>query len=126
MKLAQSQKSRINKWVKKWKKELFLDQWKIYVKYHDFNEKEDVPASCNPDSDYMFIDIHVYKSFWSFSLKEQESFIVHELCHCITESIASNSFDLLNGNLVTSRQLTKTIENLTQRIANIAFPGGLN
>jgi hypothetical protein len=113
--------------IKKWKPRLFLHEWYIDLHY----PKEDIDsgvvnsvvmADVETNPVYMTALIRVFPSWMNDSCsKKRELALVHELAHCLTDSLYNCGLNLLNGTLVLADELNSEREQLTQRIANIAF-----
>ena len=120
MKPTFAQRKRIQLWIEKWRPRLFLNEWDIDLNY--IRDKDgDNAATVKVDTIYFRASISIYPSFWEHRLKEQEHIIVHELCHCVSEPLALLTIEVLNDKIVTMKNLCDVRENLTQRLANIAF-----
>jgi len=120
MKPTDKQRREIKRYIKKWRPRLFLGEWYI-VTQHMVNDENGWAATCDPDEVYFHATISVYPSFWKHRKLEREEIIVHELCHCLTVGSIKMSRDLLEGDLVTAKQIKENNEMLTQRITNIVF-----
>lgn len=114
-------------YIEKWRTKLFLHEWYFDVSYPDSghqneNDGSTLLASIAVNQTYSQAHINVFPSWISESnKKKREEVIVHELCHCLTESVYSKAFDLLNGKLVLGADLNEEREKLTQKISTIAF-----
>lgn len=108
--------------INKWKRKLFLDEWKIETRESKNNCVDDdgaqTLADINVDVTYLNALITIYPCFYKSSKESQEQAIVHELCHIITQEAYDNMHYLLNGKLITPSAQELTIEKMTQRIAN--------
>lgn len=78
-------------------------------------------ASCWADPVYMQATITIYPCFWNCPQDERTHILVHELAHCHTQSVWNTMRDFGAGVFATPDQVKNQIEQLTQRIANIAF-----
>lgn len=111
--------------ISKWRSRLFLGEWFIDLihatKDHTSDPKFIPFATCRACPVYMEATITIYPSFWSMPKDRREHILVHELSHCITQSIWNVAESLRNGELCTPTQVRDEIEILTQRIANIAY-----
>jgi hypothetical protein len=119
-KIPDSRRAWVKKMIGRWRSRLFLGEWFIDIEYHDdINSK--AAAQCDADPVYMTAKIRIYPCFWYSSRLDREMILVHELCHCITQSAWNCMASLLDGQLVTKNQQQCELERLTQRITNIAF-----
>ena len=118
---TKQQRERVGKWVKKWRPKLYLNDWHFNVSYP--KDETGPYATIIVNENYFEGDIEIYPSFWSLKIQEQEKDIVHELCHVITHPSKGAAIDLLNGKLVTEQQIKLINEQLTEKIAILAFYG---
>jgi hypothetical protein len=92
----------------------------ILVKDKD-EEKED-GTSCAEiyfGDKYQEIELTLYPSFFKKNLEEQRKVILHELCHTLTIPSKDAGYKLLNGGLVTPRELDFINEKETSQLENI-------
>ncbi len=108
--------------INKWKRKLFLDEWKIETRESNHNSVDEdgaqTLADINIDVIYLNALITIYPCFYKHNKETQEHTIVHELCHIFTQESYDNMHALLNGKLITPSSQEITIEKMTQRIAN--------
>lgn len=108
--------------INKWKRKLFLDEWKIEARESKNNCVDDdgaqTLADININVTYLQAIITIYPCFYKQDKQTQEHTIVHELCHIITQEAYDNMHALISGKLVTHSAQEITIEKMTQRIAN--------
>lgn len=121
-----AQRKRAKKWVQKWRHRMFLGEWFLDIAYAKYSSEHStdnykVNAICAADPVYMRALITLYPEFWDLTKVDQESCIAHELAHCHTQSVWNCMKALHQGELVTPDQMRCEIEQLTQRITNIAF-----
>ena len=126
MKPSNAQRAIIKKWIKKWRLRLFLGEWYIDLIYKKEPNENNHPgftitATCDADPVYMRAFVSIYPEFFRLSKKQMEETIVHELSHCHTQSVWNCMKCLHQGELITPDQMRSEIEQLTQRITNIAF-----
>ena len=119
MKPTKKQRCLVKKWVNKWRPRLFLGEWFFHLRYS--NEDVEPAAEISVNVPYMDAEIIIHPKFWSRDLKDQEHAIVHEMCHCHTEPSYASHVNMLNFKVVTLDYVELIREQLTQRIANIAF-----
>ncbi len=67
------------------------------------------------DDIYQRIEIVVYPYFFRHDLPEQRRILLHELCHSLTLPSRTLSEDLLDGQLVTHKQIIDTNEKMTSK-----------
>ena len=118
-----TRKRKIDRLISKWKKKLNLQEWNIIATYSGI-DKDNCAAEIRILSDYFFGDIIVHNCYFNNTPHAQEEIIVHELCHCITEKAYIAHVSMLNYKVVTVDHINMIREQLTQRIATIAFPVG--
>ena len=106
-----------------WRRRLFLCEWHLDVAYakEDQDSEERAAATCRANPVYMTAEITIYPCFWKHSEIDQRHMLVHELCHCITQSIWNVAKSQHNGFLMSPHVVHDEIEMLTQRISSIAF-----
>jgi hypothetical protein len=120
---SNEQRKWTRKIVEKWRPRLFLGEWFIDLNY----QKEDIDsdsrpmATCKADPVYMQATIKIYPCFWDHSEYERAHALVHEMIHCHTQSVWNCMLSLHQGELIVPDQMRCEIEQLTQRISNIAF-----
>lgn len=87
-----TQKRRVERWVRKWQRRIFLDGWTIETEYstvpHEDDATEHVYAIVVPTTSHLNLSITVYPVFWTLSEEGAERRILHELVHGPTASLA--------------------------------------
>lgn len=110
----------VDKFISKYKEKANISHWTITAKFieeQEFYNKNKTLASINADDVYLNAEIFIYPAFFKENIKEQEKIIAHEISHCLTNPIADLCGELISGKLVTSRELEKETEKLTEIIA---------
>ena len=114
----------------KWQPELFLHDWFFELLFPDepFNGEKEVDkrttlASISVDPVYQKAWISIYPSWFKAPSDVREHAMVHELCHCLTQRIWDLSGVFRDGGMVSERELSDSIENLTQKISYVAMRG---
>lgn len=125
MKPTDKQRKEVTKIVEKWRRRLFLHEWFVDVSYAKEDIRCDGPgevvASIESDPVYKNAEITIYPAWFTRSPKRRELALVHELCHCHTQAVANNMHNMRNGTQVFDHDIRDHIEELTQRMALIAF-----
>lgn len=111
--------------VNKWRSRLFLGEWFIDLCYAS-TDKDEQPggrpaAECRADPVYMQATITIYPCFWNSDVDRRIHMLVHELCHCHTQSVWNIIKNFSNGFYTVPDDVHAEIEILTQRMANIAY-----
>lgn len=115
--------------IAKWRPRLFLHEWYLDLHYPKEDIDSDRPntsviAEIDTDPVYLTALIRIYPAWMNTEdPKKREWQLVHELVHCLTDSLYNCGLNLLNGTLVLSSDLNSEREQLTQRVTNIAFKG---
>ncbi len=117
---TKKQKEKIVRLIEKWKNKLLLNEWKLVPHYSGIDE-DNCAATIYMQPNYFFGKITFNNCFFENDPHTQEEMIVHELCHCITEKAYLAHIDMINYKLVTVDHVNMIREQLTQRIASIAF-----
>jgi len=68
---------------------------------------------------YQEIELTIYPHFFKKTIEEQRKIILHELCHSITIPNKDAGYKLLDGVLVTKRELDFINERETSQVENI-------
>lgn len=108
--------------LRKWQLLLFLNSWKLKPRYATENDKSNgytTRADVEADPHYHTATITFYPHF--FQEKDawaREQTVVHELTHCLVESMQEQIKDLQYGKLVTNRHRIETMERSVTWIAN--------
>lgn len=112
----------VKKIVSKWRPRLFLGEWHIDIVYAKVQpENSNVYAECKSSSAYLEADIYIYPNFWKMNSDRWEHTLVHEMAHCLTSATSKLLTDALSGTIHPQTSIDFHIEQLTQRIANVAF-----
>lgn len=82
------------------------------------NDKFTIAEICY-ESEYQRATIYIYPIFFTYQYNEQRKILIHELCHSITLNSKKLSFYLLDGKLVTEKQIRDENEEMTSKIENI-------
>lgn len=114
-------RAQLKTWSEKWKRELYLHEWFINIIHVKTEHPDRAYASCHASASYLEADICIYPRFWELDKDGRERTIVHELCHCLTSKVSRMLDDALNGKLHPVTEVEFNIEQLTQRIANVAM-----
>jgi len=120
VKPTEKQRKEVARYIKKWREGLLLNEWSIDTWFMP-EDKDGHAAEVLVEVNYLRASIRIYPCYWENTRRDREEFIVHELCHCITEEIYEACFDMSQGRMITPKYLEQMREQLTQRISNIAF-----
>lgn len=114
----------VKKFVTDWQRKLYLNEWDLVVNFSpNDHSDDDVIATITVDHVYLSARIHVRPSFFKESRVKQELALVHELCHIISEHSRLIASNLRNGVMHHDHEINDINEQLTQRIAMIAYYG---
>lgn len=102
---------------------MFLGEWYIDVVYSKTETVDSPYAECKCSPMYLEATIIIYPAFWCQVRSRWEHVIVHELAHCTTGQVQRMLEDALNSRLHPAKEVDLHVEQLTQRIANIAYWG---
>jgi hypothetical protein len=118
-------KAEVRRYIEKWRPRLFLGEWFIELLFpeEDLGSENGYSTLANvcADPTYLNAKIQVFPAFFAAPKDVREHAIVHELCHCLTQEAWDTAGRMRDGGLVNESELTKVVERLTQRIANVAF-----
>ena len=111
------------RFLQKWQKQLFLRGWNFELVFNEEAPPANENAMCyvSVSPEYMEATVFVNPSYYTAPNDVREHAICHELCHCHTQQLWNLAGYLLDGRLVTDRELRETTEKLTQQIAYIAM-----
>lgn len=109
---------KVEKLVKRWKNQLFLQDWDIEV-VEGKNSKGEAMLYVEPDPAYLNAKIYVCPLFKQLPEEVKEECVVHELVHCINAEFSDLFSALLQGELVTQKQKFDSEERVTQRLTRI-------
>lgn len=87
----------------------------IYAK----EDKEDYAACIDIEDDYQRITLTIYPRFFRNTLVNQKRYLLHELCHYLTDPLFAISCSLRDGNVETKEHVRRANEKSTSSIANI-------
>lgn len=125
MKATKAQRQFCKRVINKWRSRMFLGEWFIDLVFEsadmDSQPGGRPSATCWADPVYMQATITVYPCFWNAPIDRRIHMLVHEMAHCHTQSMWNVAKCLHMGELITPDNIRCEIENLTQRIANIAY-----
>lgn len=127
MKKTDRRRLKVRAWVAKWRPRLLLGEWHVDLNYskrcHHSDDHDDyqVLAEAHVNVPYLKVQICIFPAFFDAPEDVQESTIVHELCHVITQPMLNIANQQHRGVLTLQHQISDTLETLTQRITNIAF-----
>jgi len=82
----------------------------------DFKE---CAASVDVDEPYQRLVITIYPSFWNHDRDNQRKFILHEMCHVLTDPMNSVIKNLQNGILETDHHRSNAVERSTSYLTEI-------
>lgn len=122
---TKAQRAWCKKVISKWRGRLFLGEWHIDLAYA--KDDRDMQTGGRPAADcwacpvYLQATITIYPCFWNAPADRREHMLVHEMVHCQTQSVWNCMRSLHQGELITPDQMRTEIEQLTQRITNIAY-----
>lgn len=112
--------------VRKWQAILFLHEWKFQIKISNGPSSSDdhtteMIARIDANPVYLNATLEVFPCFFEKNDYDQNDVIVHELCHCHTQSVLNIANSLLAGVLMPKHTILDEVEILTQRMTNIAM-----
>ena len=113
-----AQRSEISRYIEKWRRHLFLHQWRFEVRYV---KEKDTFARIEMQHDYSDAIILVSDKLWDRKKEDREHIIVHELCHCVVLPLIVLACHASNDRAVTQREIDLFKEQVTQHIANSLF-----
>lgn len=115
--------------INKWRSDLLLDEWFFELIFPEqrsaSDTSDDYGALCDVHADTVYFKAHirVYPAWFNAPNDVRVHSIVHELCHCLTQQLWDLAGELMNGRLVTEKEVREAVERLTQRISIIAMRG---
>jgi len=115
-------KDRMTAWVEKWRGLLMLNSYQIMLVWSSTANTENALCSAEIRILYPYRSGHTitfYPHFLDDTMPDQERMVVHELCHLITNPLSELASFLLDGNLVTRKNLETEDEHVTDWLANI-------
>lgn len=118
---SDKQKKNTDELLGKWQVLLFMNSWTINPAYAEFEDREDPGTRADVSSDprYHQANITFYPGFFGASDFDRENVIIHELTHCLVESMQEQIKDLMYGKLVTDRHRKETMEHSVSWIAAV-------
>ncbi len=123
-KASPEKKRKAREFVERWRDPLFLHQHTIHIK-HESVACADEPrtnAECKSLPEYHSLVVTIYPKFWDGTTDEERTFfILHEMCHVITQTSRNLAFDAVNEKLVRGAEIIRANEEMTDWIANIVF-----
>lgn len=120
-KFKKEDEERVQSYISKWRKRLYLDGWHFKTQYMVEDTPEMTFAAISAQPMYLDAVLNIFPNYWKESEKDQEQIIVHELCHCHTQPAWDAMTDLLHGKLVTPGHQKIIAETLTEYMAKIVF-----
>ena len=119
-----SNQDKVYKLVTKYKKLLKLDHWNVVIKLRPVNpDNSEVAAQITVQTDYLWAVLTVYDLAFEKSKESSpmdlDHIIKHELCHIITQPLVDSCYNLINGKLVTPREIEHQREVMTESIARV-------
>lgn len=120
MKITDSQKKEVARYIKKWRSILFLHQWNFDISYHDDMSDGGLRITMQPEYKNALIEINVV-NFFKRPKYEREECIVHELCHCIVQPLVHIACEGAMGRQVSQSEIDWFKEDVTQHIARAIF-----
>jgi hypothetical protein len=120
-KITEAQRSWVKKTIEKWRPRLFLGEWHIDIEFPKGELPGGAIANCTSSATYMEATIRISAEFWKEPKDKWEHIVVHELSHCVTSYVSYMLSSTLKGELHAENSIDFQIEQLTQRIANIAY-----
>lgn len=116
---TKSQKKFVRDQITKYKKILFINRFSLDICYHSEPKNNNAAATVKAKPEYFKATICIEPAFWDESKDEQKHIILHELCHILSWELADHVEQLLNGNVISQDQLSKTTERTTEHLAII-------
>jgi hypothetical protein len=113
----------VREMVRVWTPRLLLNEWTIEVLFASENCEDGAFAECQSSTMYLDANIIIYPKFWTEPYDKWEDIVVHELVHCLTARVSNMLDSALQGRLYNVRDIEFNIEQLTQRITNVAIRG---
>lgn len=116
-------KAEVDQFIDKWQPFLFLNEWKIDK---EWSEREDssepmCAAEITAQPNYKIATITFYPRFFQHQNSAQrEAMVLHELCHCITETAKDLEYTfVVKEKVVPWHMFKEANERMTTHIANI-------
>lgn len=114
--------------IEKWRRLLFLNAWTFNVTWPDADcthsehgQTIDKIASSDIDPIYLRSEIRIYPLWKTRDKEDREKDIVHEMAHCLTETITRELELVVGGQATSNRRIKEINENMTEHIASIIF-----
>jgi hypothetical protein len=89
---------------------------------HYMHEADDSSPDCIAEvsvtREYQRITISIYPKFWELDAEKQRKALLHEYCHSETEPLQHQAEALRKGHLVTEKQVSEAVEEVTSRMEN--------
>ncbi len=122
---TRAQTAEVDRWIDKWQPLLFLHQWHLFRNYAEFpcDDNADTVASCSADSTYKSAHITFYPKFFAEpSAAQREENVIHELCHCVQDTVKNLFYTcVVKERLVPWREIKEADERVVQHMTNIIF-----
>lgn len=124
-------KREVQRLVEKWTKILDLQNWTFQIELSKKNIDPDesgleIPAQTVISSRYSTCLIKINPCYSDYTKNQREFFIIHELCHCITDKLDELLYRIECGKHVAYGQRIDVREEVTDKMARILYREVIN
>lgn len=118
-----SEKKRIVRWLRKWRKNLLLQHWTINVTLNNNPRSDDEGCRADVDTNeaYWEIEINIYPIFWEDPITAQERTILHELSHVLVSPLKLKAYEGRKRSNRRDKAIQQEVELLTEYITNLMW-----
>ena len=125
MKITKKNKKEVNEEITKAKHRCWASTWDVGIEFLDSQpaDKENIAAKITPDPNYKCADLEVYPHFFKLDVDHKRLVATHEILHCVMSPLRVLVDMLLDGVLVTRREVIDAEESIVSHLSNVLIYG---